>query len=547
MSSTRLNTSGAVSTNLSEPDSIYAAALNAACLNLQAQKSDLERLLVPLHAMQVSQQQVSGLLKQIWSRLETLRASQTDVSSLAVQYPEIARMLEQAFSCLQAGETFSLGDANSAFDQAYRRCLAIGNAVELAAGIRAAQAQIAAVKLDYRRAGNLYAEAATTPGLSVPLQWRYQVQHALVLVDLGREFMDNVALEEAIILYETRVLALSPKTERPDDWAATEHHLGNALGALGQRQRGTWMMEKAIEAFECALSERRRERAPLDWAATQNSLGNTLGILAQRHADTEMLEKSVAAFQSALEERTRDRSPHDWAMTQNNLGTALLALGQRKKDKTLLKQASDVYKDVLQVWTRERVPLEWASTMDNLGTALRILGEHRKGPRTLEQAVAACRSALAERTRARVPQAWAMTQNNLGAALHKLGERQHDAQPLEAAVEAYENALEEWTRERAPMTWAMTIANLCAARKALAEQLGNVELARRALTDFGAVAEVFREASHAHYYELVVEQVALTRKLEQELMNNEKIRITSDDEGSVWTGTPTEQGVVQSA
>lgn len=518
MSSTGLDTSGGASQDLSEPNPAYTAELHAACQNLPAQKSDLERLLVPMHEMQVSQQQVSGLLKQTWLRLEALRECQADVFGLAGQHPEIARLLEQAFRCLQSGETFSLDDANAAFEQAYRRCLERGCAAELAARLRAAQAQIAAAQLDYRRAGDLYAEAATTPELSVPLQWQFQSQHALVLEDLGREFMDNAALEEAIERYETEVLALAPRAGRPGDWAATQHHLGNALGILGQRRRGTRMLEKAIKAFECALSERCRERAPLEWAATQNSLGNTLGILAQRHADTEMLEKSVEAFQSALEERTREQSPHDWAMTQNNLGTALLALGQRKKDKTILRQASDAYKNVLPVWTRERVPLEWATTMNNLGTALRMLGEYRKGPRTLEQAVAACRSALAERTRARVPEAWAMTQNNLGAALHKLGERQQDAQALQAAVEAYANALEEWTRERVPMTWAMTMANLCAARKALAEQLEDVELARKVLADFRVVGEVFRDASHAQYYELVTEQVALTRKLEQKLI-----------------------------
>jgi tetratricopeptide (TPR) repeat protein len=525
MSSTGLNTSGGVSKDLLEPNSAYTVALNAACQNLPAEKSDLERLLVQIQAMQVAQQQVSGLLKQTWLRLETLRASQADVSGLADQYPDIACLLEQSFACLQAGETFSLDNANAAFEHAFRRCLEIDSATDLVASIHAAQAQIAAIRLDYRRAGSLYAEAATIPGLSVLLQWRYQAQHALVLADLGRDFMDNAALEEAIDLYETQVLALAPRAERPDDWAATQLNLGNALGALGQRQRGTWMLEKAIKAFDCALSECSREKSPLEWAAAQNSLGNTLGNLAQRQADTEMLEHSVAAFQTALEERTRERAPQDWAVTQNNLGAALLALGQCKKDKTLLKEASEAYKNVLLVWTRERVPLEWATTMNNLGTALRLLGEHRKGPRTLEQSVAAYRSALAESTRARVPQAWAMMQNNLGASLHKLGERQQDAQALETAVESYENALEEWTRERAPMTWAMTMANLCAARKVLAEQLGDVKLVRRVLSDFGAVAEVFREASHAQYYELVTEQVALTRKLEHELLNNETLRV----------------------
>ncbi len=83
MSSTGLDTSGGVSKDLSETNSAYSAALNAACLNLPAEKSDLERLLDPIHAMQVSHQQVSGLLKQIWLRLEALRESQADVSGLA--------------------------------------------------------------------------------------------------------------------------------------------------------------------------------------------------------------------------------------------------------------------------------------------------------------------------------------------------------------------------------------------------------------------------------------------------------------------------------
>jgi hypothetical protein len=45
---------------------------------------------------------------------------------------------------------------------------------------------------------------------------------------------------------------------------------------------------------------------------------------------------------------------------------------------------------------------------------------------------------------------------------------------------------------------------------------------RRALADFAAVGQVFRSASHAQYYELVVEQVALLRKLEQRILHAAK-------------------------
>ncbi|MCO6411837.1 MAG: tetratricopeptide repeat protein [Thiogranum sp.] len=519
MNSAVFDTSGAASKHSSGAGGTYAAELNAVHQCLQAEKADLEHLLGPIHEARVSPRQAYALLTGAWLGLQELRESQSEFSGSSARKAGLARLIEQAFSHLRSGEAFSLDASDSAFEQACGRCLETGCAPRLVAGIRAAQARLATTRLDYRRAAERYAQAASVEGLDVPLQWRYQLQRASALEALGREFMDSAALEEAIDLYETGVLALAPREERPDDWAATQQHLGNALATLGQRQRGTWLLEKAIAVFESVLAERSREREPLDWAATQNSLGYALGTLAQRHADSDMLEQSVAALEAALEVRSREETPQDWAITRNNLGAVLLALGQRKKDKTILKQAADAYKDVLQVWTRERAPLDWASCMNNLGTALRALGEHRKGPRTLEQSVAAYRSALSERVRERVPQDWAMTQNNLGAALHKLGEREEDVQHLEAAIEAYDNALREWTRERAPAAWAMTLANQAAARKALAELSGDVDLVRAALSDFAAVGEVFRNASHAQYYELVVEQVALLRKLEQQLLH----------------------------
>ncbi|MGD8593610.1 MAG: hypothetical protein PVF82_12290 [Gammaproteobacteria bacterium] len=63
----------------------------------------------------------------------------------------------------------------------------------------------------------------------------------------------------------------------------------------------------------------------------------------------------------------------------------------------------------------------------------------------------------------------------------------------------------------------MTTANLAAARKILAELTGDVVQVHAALSDFQTVGSVFREASHAQYYELVTEQIALLRKLEKQI------------------------------
>ena len=115
-----------------------------------------------------------------------------------------------------------------------------------------------------------------------------------------------------------------------------------------------------------------------------------------------------------------------------------------------------------------------------------------------------------------------MTQNNLGAALQKLGEREENTQILEHAIAAYENALKEWTHEQMPMAWAMTMANLAVAQKTLAQRLNDASLARVALTGFEAVAQVFRGASHAQYYDFATEQVAKTQKILKGLGGDQK-------------------------
>ncbi|MDP6343966.1 MAG: tetratricopeptide repeat protein [Alphaproteobacteria bacterium] len=500
-----------------DPAAVYAPELEAACKNLGADASDLAHLLRFIHNKRVPRRQVPGLLKQAHIRLQKQRDLLADGTIPAPRNPELAAMIERVQSVLQPGAAFSPESASEDIEAACTGGIEHAEASDVIAALCGVQAGIAALRQDYRRAAEIYALAADTPELPPALQWRYQSDRAAVLEDLGREFGDGAALEEAIDLYENKLLDLAPQGERPDDWAATQNSLGRTLGLLGQRQRGPWMLERAVEAFQCALRERSRERAPRDWAETQNNLGNALGILAQRQGDVDLLEKAVAAFESALEVRRQDETSLDFATTQNNLGAALFSLGQRNKDARILKRSVDAYKEVLNVWTRAQAPLDWAMTMNNLGTAMQALGAYRKGPRTLEGSVGAFRSALAERTRERLPQDWAMTQNNLGAALQKLAERQAEPRILAEAVAAFESALEEWTRERAPINWAMTVANAGVARRTLAEWTQDAGTAEQAVSELEAATELFQQASHAQYYELALDQLAKARKLSEAL------------------------------
>jgi hypothetical protein len=63
------------------------------------------------------------------------------------------------------------------------------------------------------------------------------------------------------------------------------------------------------------------------------------------------------------------------------------------------------------------------------------------------------------------------------------------------------------------MAWGMTMANLGVARRTLAEQTEDVVTARKAVDELEAVSEIFRNASHAQYSELCIDQLARARKL----------------------------------
>ena len=487
--------------------------IDSAIDDLGADRTDIERLLVYLDGISVSPGQVPGLLKQAYGRLRKLRGSLPAFTSLTTADPEMAGMIQQLDGAIQAGDSFSFDDAFEALGAIYSWCGGGNGGSQPAAMARGMQALVAAARQEYEDAARYYAEAAMTQGLSTLLQWQYQVDRAVVLEDYGREYGHNPALQEAVSVLENETICLAPQQQRAGDWATTKHVLGNVLGILGQRQSGTRNLENSIAAFEASLSSRNREREPLLWAQTQNSLGNVLGILGHRQNDVDMLAASIEAFEYSLEERTRGVAPQEWATTQNNLAAVLQSLGQRNKDTRMLKRSVTAYKEVLQEWTRERTPNHWATTMNNLGTALRLLGEHRKGPRTLEQSVAAYNSALSERSREHWPQEWAMIQNNLGAGLQKLAEREENPEIFERAVIAYENTLQEWTRERRPMAWAMTMANLGVARRALAEATDDAESASKAVQELEAVSEAFRNASHAQYSELVIDQLVQARTL----------------------------------
>ena len=319
------------------------AEIESAITTLGAERQDLEALLIPIKGKAVSRLHFKGLLKQAWNRLQNLRNALRRFVLLEAVSPSVVNAVREADAAFVTGHSFSIADGLKALDTACKQSREQHEA-QVVAALLGMQAMLAMLRQDYRDASERYAEASETAELDTALQWHYRHESPLALVSLGSEFNDNAALEEAISLLQNDITVLARKTGQASHLATTLNSLCDACGVLGQRQRGTRNLEKAIAAYEASLASRVREEEPSEWAATQNNLGNALGILAHRHNDEDMLDKSAQAFNLALEVQTQSLARQEWATTMNNLAAVLQSRGQRNKEVKTLKHAVEAYK-----------------------------------------------------------------------------------------------------------------------------------------------------------------------------------------------------------
>lgn len=312
----------------------------------------------------------------------------------------------------------------------------------------AEEAGTALLAFDYGAAAVQYRKAyEQVKGRDAHLAFQYSLGEADALSGQGYYKGDNEALQQAIGLYET-VLGATARDKSPDDWATTEHNLGNAFERWGELGPDTENLTKAVAAYGAALTVRTPEHMPLEWAATQNGLGLALTMLGERGM-AESLPKAVAAYEAALTVRTREHMPLEWAAIQSNLCTARKIMGD-------IDKAIAACEAALTELTRERLPNQWAKTQSNLGNALLDLAERKQDDiGSLTKAAAAYEAALSEQDRQRMPLDWALTQHDLAYARFLLGQRESGTENLVKAVAAYEAALTVTTVERWPSQWAM--------------------------------------------------------------------------------------------
>jgi hypothetical protein len=170
--------------------------------------------------------------------------------------PEVLRLREAARKALQEGR---LQDLEALLQQAQELVHAAGQALceqesEIAIE-RACAARLQYNPAAYRRAANLFGEAARLTVTDAAQAREYQFQQAFVLDDLGDEFGDNDALREVIALYR-QILSGLDRMADPQVWVAAQNNLGCALQTLGEREDegGTTYLHEALAAYRAALT-----------------------------------------------------------------------------------------------------------------------------------------------------------------------------------------------------------------------------------------------------------------------------------------------------
>jgi tetratricopeptide (TPR) repeat protein len=220
-------------------------------------------------------------------------------------------------------------------------------------------------KKEYAKAIENYQEA-----LAVITREKAQTQWAELQFLLGKvestfsEHSEGPAVKQHI---DAAITAYRNATREgsPEDWARTQNNLAIALSKKADisekaddKQR---LLDEAITACRNVLQVDTREGSPQNWAATQYRLANALRSRADISEKAEdkrrFLDEAIAAYRNALQVLTREGSPKGWAATQNNLAIALSFLADVTVGKTeelrLRKEAIACAENALKVYTEK--------------------------------------------------------------------------------------------------------------------------------------------------------------------------------------------------
>jgi len=399
---------------------------------------------------------VEQLLTQIDARAADLAELQSRIIVLeSANNTAISAILGDVRTAIEAGDLELAQTLLTTARQAARQ--ASSRALIQETEVIGVEAELLALRGDFRAAADLYAQAAeTAPAAETELRWRYRLGQAEALAAHGRAFFDAEAQEEALRVYQTMVLPLAPRGVRPLDWAATSR----AIGRLYVEIRARTDSLDALEGYVTNLSgaaevyEQQGETAELartlrdmaasvlaeqevvagfarnalshlvqlrdiyaelslrrDWIEVQNLIcrgERMLGVQASGVAEARaMFNRAEIACRAALADLSQTADPLLWGEVQHNLGAVMVARASAG-EANAWRQAVTILTEGANVITRERYPARWAIFQAELGAAYRAAGSAHYA-----QAIAAFEAAIAQTSRERSPSQWLSYRTNL--------------------------------------------------------------------------------------------------------------------------------------
>ncbi|MFE9027999.1 CHAT domain-containing protein [Streptomyces iakyrus] len=314
-------------------------------------------------------------------------------------------------------------------------------------------------------AGLLSSPQAAEPRVRVTMLRAALIRDDVVLPSFRAELLDELALallhhpsgdrtrqqEEAIASLES-ALKVVGREHDPFRWGTVKNHLAVAYA---QRLAGDRAENLEIAIRHGVDSFGTRTTGSPDWALGAALLGQL--YRDRRFGDPrENHDRALAAFEQALSVWDRDGHPREWARVRNAMGYTRMTLRRGEWDAT--EAAIGDFEAALTVLTRATYPQEWAGTEFNLASALL---DRRSGDPAdnVQQAIHGLTRCLSVRTREHDPVEWARTQHNLGQA-HLRRQGGDRSENLHVAARYLQSALEVLTVTDRPSDHRTTVGLL---------------------------------------------------------------------------------------
>ncbi len=316
--------------------------------------------------------------------------------------------------------------------------------MQLAAQVLMARATVEEIRLDYRKAARHYASAVRGfTKADTALQWHFLMQQANALFKQNQLFADELALAEAIGIYD-QAGQLDTSLVGAVQWAQGQQRLAEILMMQAHSERIVENFAKAAYHAGVASNAYAADNQEADAIEMRLLQAEALWRGGDPTGDLAMLDASAHAYRTALAALPREKLPEQWANATATFGQILLRAATLRGDSRLLVEAIERLRAAIQFADLSNVQIDRTVTETTLGRAL--LAEYASGGQALllDLSATAFRRAIKNATAEKNMITKAELQHELGMTLWAMAERAGDEQSMEHAAEMLEFSIKSF-------------------------------------------------------------------------------------------------------